>query len=108
MAIHENGLHIFLGFIICYLRDIRLFTAWTIRSGELSEKSGRTATTISAFSGYTSLLRRNDSLNIRLIRFLTTAPFTFLLTLMPIRLWVQLLAMKIRLNPSPCSRLPFR
>lgn len=86
MTIHENGLHIVLVFIICYLRDTRCFTAWFIRYGELSEKSGRTATTISAFPGYKSLLRRNDSLNIRLIRFLTTAPFTFLLTLMPIRL----------------------
>ncbi len=66
--------------------DTKLATVSVIRSGELREKSGRTVKTISVSGGYTPRFCRNDSLTIRLIRFLVTAPFTFLLMLMPMRL----------------------
>lgn len=70
----------------CACEDTKLATVSVIRSGELREKSGRTVMTISASGGYTPRFSRNDSLTIRLIRFLVTAPFTFLLMLMPMRL----------------------
>ncbi len=60
-------------------------TALQISLGLDSENPGRTAKTISIECGYCSGCNRKDSLTIRLIRFLLTAPRIFRCTLIPSR-----------------------
>lgn len=71
-----------------------------------SENPGRTAKTTSISFGYCSGCNRKDSLIIRLMRFLLTAPRIFRCTLIPSRPWPEIFGRYINVKPSPCKRLP--
>ena len=81
-------------------------TALQISLGWDSENPGRTAKTISIDCGYCSGCNRKDSLTIRLMRFLLTAPRIFRCTLIPSRLLPEKFALHTNVKPSPCKRLP--
>lgn len=77
-----------------------------ISAGDFREKSGRTAKTMSAHSGYSNRCKRNDSRIIRFILFRFTAPFSLRWTLIPILLNPSSLGQKIREKPLPHQRVP--
>lgn len=87
---------------------IRPVTAARMSAGERKEKPGRTARTISLFTGKLSRCSLKASRIIRLILFRSTALPVFFCTLIPNRLCSIVLAAKIRENPFPCSLLPWR
>ncbi len=99
-GIHPTGEHKF---------QVPSFVTKAVTSaGDFAEKSGRTAKTISAHSGYRERSKRKDSRTILFIRLRFTAPLSLRWTLIPIRLYPKSLGQKISEKPFACQRVPFR